>query len=138
MKPNIPQQMQSRSVLLKNMFDPEKYVLAHSQSTLCLYLLFFSETEKDWDKDLAEDVKGECEYKYGKVEAIKVEKESQVYYPLTSAERALIKLNQGEIYVKFDSIDSAKNAIQGLNGRWFGGNQVSANFISDAIMQAHQ
>lgn len=103
MKPNIPQQMQSRSVLLKNMFDPE------------------NETEKDWDKDLAEDVKGECEYKYGKVEAIKVEKESQ-----------------GEIYVKFDSIDSAKNAIQGLNGRWFGGNQVSANFISDAIMQAHQ
>ncbi|KAF4605181.1 hypothetical protein EYR40_003964 [Pleurotus pulmonarius] len=102
-KPNIPQAMQSKSVLLKNMFDPEE------------------ETERDWDKDLAEDVKGECEEKYGKVEAIKVEKETQ-----------------GEIYVKFDSIDSAKNAIQGLNGRWFGGKQVSATFISDAIMQAHQ
>ncbi len=36
------------------------------------------ETERDWDKDLAEDVKGECETKYGKVLAIKVEKESQV------------------------------------------------------------
>lgn len=36
------------------------------------------ETERDWDKDLAEDVKGECEEKYGKVEAIKVEKETQV------------------------------------------------------------
>jgi RNA-binding protein 39 len=103
MKPTIPQAMQSRSVLLKNMFDPEE------------------ETERDWDKDLAEDVKGECEEKYGQVEAIKVEKETQ-----------------GEIYVKFDSIDSAKNAIQGLNGRWFGGKQVSAAFISDAIMQAHQ
>ncbi|KAH9950383.1 hypothetical protein B0H21DRAFT_776651 [Amylocystis lapponica] len=103
MKPNIPQAMQSKSVLLKNMFDPE------------------DETERDWDKDLAEDVKGECEEKYGRVEFIKVEKESQ-----------------GEIYVKFDSIESAKNAIQGLNGRWFGGNQVSAGFISDAIMQAHQ
>ncbi|KAF5390241.1 hypothetical protein D9757_002975 [Collybiopsis confluens] len=103
-KPNIPQQaMQSRSVLLKNMFDPEE------------------ETEKDWDKDLAEDVKGECEQKYGKVEAIKIEKETQ-----------------GEIYVKFDSIDSAKKAVQGLNARWFGGRQVSAAFISDAIMQAHQ
>jgi RNA-binding protein 39 len=45
---------------------------------------------------------------------------------------------QGEIYVKFDTIESAKKAIQGLNGRWFGGNQVSAAFISDAIMQAHQ
>jgi len=36
------------------------------------------ETERDWDKDLAEDVKGECEDKYGPVEAIKVEKETQV------------------------------------------------------------
>ncbi|KAF9535439.1 hypothetical protein CPB83DRAFT_753993 [Crepidotus variabilis] len=102
-RPNIPQSMQSRSVLLKNMFDPEE------------------ETERDWDKDLAEDVKGECSSKYGLVIAIKVEKESQ-----------------GEIYLKFDSIDSAKAAIQGLNGRWFGGRQVSAAFISDAIMQAHQ
>lgn len=102
-RPNIPQAMQSRSVLLKNMFDPEE------------------ETERDWDKELADDVKVECESKYGKVEAIKVEKETQ-----------------GEIYLKFDSIESAKQAIQGLNGRWFGGRQVSAAFISDAIMQAHQ
>jgi hypothetical protein len=36
------------------------------------------ETEKDWDKDLAEDVKGECEDKYGKVSFIKVDRESQV------------------------------------------------------------
>ncbi|KJA29462.1 hypothetical protein HYPSUDRAFT_32927 [Hypholoma sublateritium FD-334 SS-4] len=100
---NIPQSMTSRSVLLKNMFDPEE------------------ETEKDWDKDLAEDVKGECESKYGPVHAIKVEKDTQ-----------------GEIYVKFDTIESAKKAIQGLNGRWFGGREVSAAFISDAIMQAHQ
>jgi len=45
---------------------------------------------------------------------------------------------QGEIYVRFDSIDSATKAIKGLNGRWFGGRQVSAHYISDAIMQAHQ
>jgi len=102
-KPNIPQAMQSRSVLLKNMFDPEE------------------ETERNWDQELADDVKVECEEKYGPVEAIKVEKESQ-----------------GEIYLRFSSIDSAKDAIQGLNGRWFGGRQVSAAFISDAIMQAHQ
>ncbi|KAK0198350.1 hypothetical protein F5146DRAFT_1019244 [Armillaria mellea] len=91
------------SVLLKNMFDPEE------------------ETDPNWDKELADEVKGECDSKYGKVHAIKVEKESQ-----------------GEIYVKFDVVDSARKAIQGLNGRWFGGKQVSANFISDAIMQAHQ
>jgi len=45
---------------------------------------------------------------------------------------------QGEIYVKFDSLESAKKAVQGLNGRWFGGKQVTAAFIPDAIMQAHQ
>lgn len=68
--------MQSRSVLLKNMFDPEESV------SLCLYhhsiLSFHRENERDWDKDLADDVKGECEEQYGKVEAIKVEKETQV------------------------------------------------------------
>ncbi|EKM61086.1 uncharacterized protein PHACADRAFT_247456 [Phanerochaete carnosa HHB-10118-sp] len=103
MKPNIPQSMQSKSVLLKNMFNPEE------------------ETERDWDKELADDVKNEVEDKYGDVNFIKVERESQ-----------------GEIYVKFDSIESAKKAIEGLHGRWFGGRQVSAAFISDAILQAHQ
>jgi RNA-binding protein 39 len=102
-KPNIPQAMQSRSVLLKNMFDPEE------------------ESESNWDRDLGDDVKQECERRYGKVEAIKVERDTQ-----------------GEIYVKFDAVESAKKAIQGLNGRWFGGKQVAAAFISDAIMQAHQ
>lgn len=43
-------------------------------------LIVYRETERDWDKDLAEDVKGECEQKYGNVERIKVEKESQVCY----------------------------------------------------------
>lgn len=58
-RPNI-QAMESRCVHLKNMFKPE------------------DETEPDWDKDLAEDVKGECESKYGKVERIKVVRDSQV------------------------------------------------------------
>jgi hypothetical protein len=35
-------------------------------------------------------------------------------------DKVVLTLYQGEIYVKFDSIDSAKNAIQGLNGFWFG------------------
>lgn len=42
---------------------------------------FYRETERDWDKDLAEDVKGEAEEKYGRVDFIKVEKESQVRSP---------------------------------------------------------
>ena len=51
---------------------------------------------------------------------------------------SVVHLSQGEIYVKFDAVDAARKAVQGLNGRWFGGKQVSAAFISDAIMQAHQ
>jgi len=45
---------------------------------MCVLLLteFPRETERDWDKDLAEEVKGECEDKYGQVEAIKVDKDS--------------------------------------------------------------
>ena len=113
-KPNIPQSMQSRSVLLKNMFDPEE------------------ETERDWDKDLAEDVKGEVEEKYGRVDFIKVEKESQVRL-LLSRSAIVIHFLKGEIYVKFDSIDSAKKAIESLNGRWFGGRMITAQYVVDAV-----
>ncbi|KAG8987434.1 hypothetical protein FRB90_003347 [Tulasnella sp. 427] len=103
MKPtNIPATMKSRCILLKNMFNPEE------------------ETEPDWHKELQTDVKDECEAKYGKVDAIKVEVESQ-----------------GEIYLRFATVEDATKAIEGLNGRWFGGNQVSAAYISDAIMDAH-
>ena len=35
------------------------------------------ETEANWEKELAEDVKQECEVQYGKVEAIQVEKDSE-------------------------------------------------------------
>ena len=49
-----------------------------SMTCIWLSLLVIRETERDWDKDLAEDVKGECESKYGPVTAIKVEKETQV------------------------------------------------------------
>lgn len=101
---------------------------------------FSRESDPDWDKELAEDVKGECQSKYGKVEFIKVEKETQVRGLLFTArtKRSSSFFTQGEIYVKFDTVESAKEAVQGLNGRYFGGQQVAAIFISDAIMQAHQ
>jgi len=70
--------MQSRSVLLKNMFDPEEWVYSWLIFGSPTKYLSDRETERDWDKDLAMDVRGECEEKYGPVEAIKVEKETQV------------------------------------------------------------
>lgn len=50
----------SQRSLMKDAFNPEE------------------ETERDWDLELAEDVKGECEDKYGKVLDIYVVKESKV------------------------------------------------------------
>ena len=47
-------------VVVSNMFNPEE------------------ETERNWDLDLAEDVKGEIEGKYGKLKRIKVDKMSAV------------------------------------------------------------
>lgn len=101
-RPNIPTAT-SRSVLLKNMFNPEE------------------ETEPGWDVELRDDVKGECEEKYGPVLSIAIEKESTA----------------GDIYITFDSVASAQKAIAGLNNRWFGGRQITAVFISDALVAAH-
>ncbi|MBW0502851.1 hypothetical protein O181_042566 [Austropuccinia psidii MF-1] len=101
-RPNIPTAT-SRSVLLKNMFNPEE------------------ETEPGWDVELKDEVKGECEDKYGSVLAIAIEKESTA----------------GDIYITFDSVGSAQKAIAGLNNRWFGGRQITAAFISDALVVAH-
>jgi len=81
----------------------------------------FREEGPAWDKELADEVKGECESSYGTVLAIKVERHSQ----------------QGEVYIKFEDIEAAKKAVKALNGRYFGGRSLEATFISDAIMQAH-
>ncbi|PWN45013.1 splicing factor, CC1-like protein [Ceraceosorus guamensis] len=91
----------SRAILLKNMFNPEE------------------ETERDWDKELAEEVKGECEEKYGVVEACYVDKESA-----------------GEIWVRFAGVEGAGKAINALNGRFFAGRKVVAQYVSEGIMQA--
>lgn len=96
-RPNIPQAT-SRNILLKDAFNPEE------------------ETERDWDVELRDDVKGEVESKYGKVGEIFVVKESA-----------------GEIYIRFETIESATQAVAGLNGRWFGGRQIGCSFISDPV-----
>ncbi|KAK8854850.1 hypothetical protein IAR55_003589 [Kwoniella newhampshirensis] len=89
-------------IIVSNMFNPEE------------------ETERNWDLDLAEDVKGEVEGKYGQVKRIKVD-----------------KMSAGEVYIEFAEIDGATQAIKGLNGRFFGGRQLQATYISEALFKAH-
>lgn len=77
------------------------------------------ETEPDWVSDLESDIKIECE-KYGVVEHIKVNGDSM-----------------GEVFLKFDDIRSAEKAVAALNGRWFGGKQITASYVSEAIFNAN-
>ncbi|KAI5851139.1 hypothetical protein DFP73DRAFT_609941 [Morchella snyderi] len=90
--------MASRCVVLKNMFDPTE------------------ETGDAWIKELEDDVKTECEGKYGHVVHISLDPNSQ-----------------GEIYIKFEKVQGGEKAIQGLNGRFFGGRRISASPVVDAV-----
>ena len=124
----------SRCVLLRNMFNPAEFV-----SLSCfVYFLFvfgfgfgfvfglkhsmddanfdFREEGEAWIKELEEDVRAECNEKYGKV-----------------VHAALDPNTQGDIYLKFDKVQGGENAIKGLNGRFFGGRQISAQPVVDAV-----
>jgi RNA-binding protein 39 len=80
---------------------------------------FFSDTSENWVQELEEDVKAECEEKYGKVLHLHVDASSR----------------EGEIYVKFDSLESGEKAIEGLNGRFFAGRQIHANPMVEMVYQ---
>lgn len=83
---------------------------------------------------MAEDIKGEVESKYGPIRKIKVDKMSRVSFPKNASGCAD---KQGDVYMEFDSTASATRASQGLGGRFFGGRQLSTNYITEAIFKAH-
>lgn len=62
-------------------------------------------------------MRDECDDKYGKV----------VHLGLA------LDNNDGEVYVKFDNVKGGENAVRGLNGRWFGGKQLTASYVVDAV-----
>ncbi|KAG0288896.1 hypothetical protein BGZ98_004072 [Dissophora globulifera] len=72
-------------------------------------------TEPEWARELEEDVKEEAE-KNGPVVHIHVEQDSP-----------------GEIYLKFDTVQSATNAVQTLGGRFFAGRQIVAAFLPEML-----
>ena len=106
----------SRCVLLRNMFNPAEYVLSTPSSTNLSANRTTSEEGEAWIKELEDDVRAECNDKYGKVVHISVD-------PNTA----------GDIYLKFDRVTGGENAIKGLNGRFFGGRQISAQPVVDAV-----
>ncbi|KAJ5948144.1 hypothetical protein N7466_001159 [Penicillium verhagenii] len=90
--------MASRCVMLRNMFDVAE------------------EEGEAWIKELEDDVRSECEEKYGHVVHISLDPSSQ-----------------GDIYLKFDRVQGGENAIKGLNGRFFGGRTITAQPVVDAV-----
>lgn len=83
---------------------------------VCVADKFTREEGEAWIKELEDDVRAECNDKYGKV-----------------VHAALDPNTQGDIYLKFDRVQGGENAIKGLNGRFFGGRQISAQPVVDAV-----
>lgn len=71
---------------------------------------------ENWKKELEDDVKGECDSKYGPVAHIAVDQNTE-----------------GDVYVKFFKVDGGEKAIKGLNGRFFGGRTITAQPVVDAV-----
>ena len=77
---------------------------------------FHREDGDSWIKELEDDIRSECEGKYGHVVHI-----------------ALDPNTDGDVYIKFDRVQGGENAIKGLYGRYFGGRQISAQPMVDAV-----
>jgi RNA-binding protein 39 len=86
-------------------------------SLLCSYANnTFRETAETLD-ELKVDMKEECDAKYGSV----------VHLDTASG------VTGGEVYVKFDKLEGGVKAVQGLNGRFFGGRRLTASYVADAF-----
>ncbi|KAK5166631.1 Phosphatidylinositol-3-phosphatase SAC1 [Saxophila tyrrhenica] len=101
-KAPVEQTTKTRCVLIKNMFDQAEEEASNPGG---------------WQKELTDDVKEECDKKYGVVVHIAVSPNS----------------DEGEVYVKFDRMEGGENAIRGLNGRRFAGRVLSAQYVVDHI-----
>ncbi|KAJ2635584.1 Phosphatidylinositol-3-phosphatase SAC1 [Coemansia sp. RSA 1287] len=76
------------------------------------------ETEDNWRDELGQDVKGECD-KFGAISRVFVDHN-----------------NPCDIYVEFADASSATYAQQSMNGRWFGGRQITALLVSAQLLQS--
>jgi len=74
------------------------------------------ETDPDFDLDIREDVMEEVQ-KYGPLQHIYVDKTSQ----------------DGQVFLRFRDVQGGQSTFQALNMRWFGQNQIAAEFIPEQI-----
>jgi RNA-binding protein 39 len=86
----------SRYILIANMFDPA------------------TETEPNWDHDIREDVKEECD-------------------SLGGAEQVIVETKKpgGIVFVRMRTMDGASKAANSLNGRYFAGRMITCSFLDE-------
>ncbi|EUC42668.1 hypothetical protein COCMIDRAFT_102912 [Bipolaris oryzae ATCC 44560] len=99
--PVVDKPMASKCVKIENAFDPDEEQRNWGDN---------------WVKELENDVKTECDKKYGRVVHIAVDTNSE-----------------GEIFVKFDSVSGGEKALQGLQGRTFNNRIIRASYVVDKI-----
>ncbi|CAO2652398.1 Nn.00g006810.m01.CDS01 [Neocucurbitaria sp. VM-36] len=99
--PIVDKPMASKCVKIENAFDADEEQKAWGNN---------------WVKDLEQEVRVECDKKYGKVVHIAVDPNTE-----------------GDIYVKFDSVSGGEKALQGLNGRSFNHRTIRASYVVDKI-----
>ncbi|KAF2148444.1 splicing factor, CC1-like protein [Myriangium duriaei CBS 260.36] len=90
----------SRCILIKNVYDET------------------TETDDNWEKELADEFAEECSDQYGEV----------VHCAVPDNDRG-----EGPVYVKFKDLKGGDNALKGLNGRLFAGRYLTASPVVDAI-----
>eukprot|EP01135_Chromosphaera_perkinsii_P001148 Nk52_evm5s159 gene=Nk52_evmTU5s159 len=81
--------------------------------------------------ELEQEVREECEAKYGPIHQIKVFVTPPVQQSNSTAVVLRCKEDQVRIFVKFTSKNAAVKAVRDLNGRYFGGLQVIAGFFNE-------
>lgn len=113
--PKVEEAAPSRCILIKNMFDPATYVFPITNARLTNSCS--RETEPGWQKELELDVRDKAEEEWGHVVHLSLSMDSNI----------------GEVYIKFENIRGGIAAIRGLNGRYFAGRVLSAQFVVEAI-----
>lgn len=112
-----PTVTQAPATSASSFIPPRQLPVVMPSRSVLLKNMFSDEdkSEPEWAKELEEDVKEEAE-KSGPVVHIHVEQDSP-----------------GEIYLKFDTVQSATNAVQALGGRFFAGRQIVAAYLPEML-----
>ncbi len=106
-----PAPVESRCVLLKNMFDPAKE--AADAGTFAGIQLTQLEPGVDWAAEIEADVRDECA-QFGSITHCFVDPASK-----------------GHVYIRFSTPAEAQAAQTALSGRFFAGQQVVCDRLSD-------